>query len=210
MDNLQFIKEISWPIVALFCAYYLLHKGLLKDIFQIISDKIIDIGKTLNSMKDVSEKMKNSADTLRDATNDLSSKLDTVLNKVTQIKRNTDGISVAIESNDEQEYDYRNEEKDLIYKNLMDEWDAFVATMRESFTRKNDFDAISIGRMAKLLTDNEYTSRIISNDDAEKIIMLFSKIKGARRNWSSRENKEQSATNIIKDIRDAITIIRKS
>jgi len=206
MDIEKFIKEISWPVVTLICVYYLFHKGQLKEIFRIIAENIIDLGKTLRSIKDESDKMSGSVESFNNAVSTLSSKLDELNDKVNSVKDTAEKVDVNVTeiSEIQDENIDISHSNDAVYKSIMTEWNEFVEGMSSVFSETGGFDRRSIGAMASLLSDKRFKHKIsISKGQAEEIGALFSKIKATRRYWKSIKDKKNEAASLISEIQKA-------
>lgn len=218
MEITQLIKDLSWPIVALVGMYLLLHKGMLKELFEVIASKIIDLGRTINLIKEESNRMASSVSDFRTTIVDLSIKMDDIIVKINQVKTTTDQVNETVvdiagnqeDANDSAESETSAISDDNTYTSVMLRWNSFVNTMEASFSNGGDFDRRSIGIMARRLADARYTHRIktISREDAQCISDLFRRIKAARRNWKSVQDKDNEAKSLINEIGKAEDIIR--
>ncbi|MBF0392265.1 MAG: hypothetical protein HQL38_06250 [Alphaproteobacteria bacterium] len=227
MDWLVGIRDMAWPIVALVCIYYLGHKGLLKQLFEIIGEKIIEVGRTLKAIKEESLTIKSNIDELMASLNSFSNKLEEskkladgfrdYSNKLNETQDLLDEAIVVLSDREESAQEpsgidsVQDVHGDALYKKIMEEWDVFVSSMENAFVNTTDFDRRSISVMARRLADGRVRLTIerITKAEAESIAAVFARIKAIRRSWSRVSNKESEAESIIADINSAANMLRQ-
>jgi hypothetical protein len=212
MAVLQLIKELAWPFVTLVCVYYLFHKGLLKEYFEVIADRIFGVSRNLGEIKEQSkaiseivDKLSEKLEFLKKGTAELKNSADNLKAVAIDVKDNID--TSIIELNRNQENEQPREPNDQLYKDVKISWDNFVNEIREKFNNPEEFDARSVGVMARRLADNRYRHRIptISPELADKISNLFSEIKAARRSGINNKIEADRLIQEIKGVTQAIS-----
>ncbi len=200
-DLLDFFVKIAWPLVALVGILFLGPGGLLKGIVGDLSKNLLQITDTVAAFKDIVGDLRTTIDQLNGSTKwvgALEQRLSSISSQIESVRTTTEELAVSQDSRlleqtvpEESQAqiddtaEHTGMSPDQMFNDLRVRWESVTEKISNRLA-STQFDARSIGEMARKLTDGRRQNPI-SQSDAALIATLSSQFKRFTRLQSSKD-----------------------